>query len=313
MITKPKSFSIRLNEKLVKYKNPLCIGIDPHPDLMHDIFGGSEQNPSSSSALKNLEYFCTEVIYASNNKVSAVKPQVALFERFGYQGLKVLSKISNLARSLNLLVIMDAKRGDIGSTSKAYAEAWLGSDAPFPSDALTLNPYLGLDSLQPFIEISQKTNSGLFILTRTSNPGSLDFQQLLFEKEFLWEKVAKSISTKVSENESKVGKSNQKLSSIGIVVGATGSKEPKKLRKILPNAPFLVPGFGAQGGSAFNALKGIVRKDKSLVGLINSSRNITHSSELDNSKNIKEWRNNLNKVIKKNITEIKDAIKNNEF
>ena len=313
MKTKLKSFSIRLNDKLVKHKNPLCIGIDPHPDLMHDIFGGRDQNPNSSSALKNLEHFCTEVIYASSNKVSSIKPQVALFERFGYQGLKVLSKISNLAKSLDLLVIMDAKRGDIGSTSKAYAEAWLGSDAPFPSDALTLNPYLGLDSLEPFIEVSQKTNSGLFILTRTSNPGSKDFQQLLFKKEFLWEKVAKSISTKVSENETKVGKLNQKLSSIGIVVGATGLKEPIKLRKILPNAPFLVPGFGTQGGSAYNALSGIVRNDKSLAGLINSSRSITHSSELNNSKNIKEWRKNINKIIQKIIIEFKDIIKNNEF
>ncbi len=308
VISQNTTFPERLNKLLLKYNNPLCIGIDPHPDLMHPLFGGPNQDPLSEKTLINLENFCTEIVTTASSLVPAVKPQVALFERYGSKGMEVLRKISILAQKLKLIVIMDAKRGDIGSTSRAYAEAWLGKNAVFPSDALTINPYLGVESIIPFVEIAKKTNSGLFVLTKTSNKGSSDFQELLFEKNPLWEKVAMSISPIVIENEKLILNSNFKLSSVGIVVGASGKYESKILRDILPTAPFLVPGFGAQGGSAKDALSGIIRDDGSLAGLINSSRNITHNKQLEKASNLNMWKKLLENVIKITTNQLQEII-----
>ena len=142
--------------------------------LMPEFFKSSNKKQQ----IKKIESFSLSCIEAAQNRVPAIKPQVALFEKFGPEGMEVLQQIGESARSAGLLVIMDAKRGDIGSTSNAYADAWLGEDAAFYCDALTVNPFLGLDTLEPFIEQATLENSGLFILLKTSNSGSSDFQGL---------------------------------------------------------------------------------------------------------------------------------------
>ena len=154
------SFASRLNDAILKNGTVLCVGIDPHPDIMPPVFGGVGQNLASGQALAHLRDFSQTVLAAATGRVPAIKPQAALFEAYGPGGMEILAELSCNARQAGLLVIMDAKRGDIGSTARAYAAGWLGAEAAFASDALTINPYLGMDSLEPFLPGPLKRPAG---------------------------------------------------------------------------------------------------------------------------------------------------------
>ena len=283
-------FGDRLVNKIRETKSFLCLGIDPHLDLIPKIFN---DNNNKINNITKVEKFCFSLLDAVIGKVPAIKPQIALFEQLGPDGMKLLSSFCKYAHSKKFLVIMDAKRGDIGSTSKAYANAYLGKNAPFPSDALTINPWLGLDSLEPFFKKSKETGSGLFILVHTSNKGSHDIQELLIKEGLkCYEHLAKILKPIVENNKGELG-----LSSIGIVSGATYKEQSISLRKLLPSAPFLIPGYGAQGASAYDACAPL-NLDKSFpglrnFGLINASRSILfpESSYLVNS--IEGWQNTI--------------------
>lgn len=279
----PFSFASRLSKATIKTKSVLCVGIDPHPDLMPALFGGQDQMPGSAQAIRHLEAFSQAILEATTGMVPAIKPQVAFFERHGPEGLRVLASLSAEAKHRELLVIMDAKRGDIGTTAQAYAEAWLGPEAIFAADALTLNPYLGLDSLEPFIRRAQQTLSGVFILVRTSNPGSADLQQLLINGKPTWAHLAAGLGGMVKEQFDP----SCDLSSVGVVVGATGPEDAMAVRKLLPAAPFLIPGYGSQGASAKEALSGLTADKKEGLykgGLVNASRTITHGEGVQNAR-----------------------------
>ena len=268
-------FADRLNDALIRTGTVLCVGIDAHPGLMPAVFGGAGQAAGSEDALRHLRAFTFAVIEAAAGRVPAVKPQAAFFEQHGPGGVQILAEAAAEAQRRGLLVIMDAKRGDIGTTAKAYAQAWLGPQAAFPSDALTINPYLGFDSLEPFIDRAEQTGSGLFILVRTSNKGSADLQQRQSEGKAIWAHLADGLAPYMDRlTDPATG-----LSSVGIVVGATGPEEARAVRQKLPAAPFLIPGYGAQGASAEDALSGLI-KDKGTGlytgGLVNASRAITH-------------------------------------
>ena len=181
---------------------------------------------------------------------------------------------------------MDAKRGDIGSTSEAYANAWLGDNSHFYADALTVNPWMGLETIDPFIKIAKEKGKGVFILLKTSNPGSKDIQSLEVNGESVFLKISKLIKENLPLNLGKSGYSN-----IGIVVGATKPKEAKLIRNILPNHLFLVPGFGAQGGSAKDAFSGLIFNENIYEGgLINSSRAVLFPETSKKYNNIYDWR-----------------------
>ena len=152
---------------VTKFKSFLCLGIDPHLDLIPKIFN----EDTTINNIKIVEKFCFSLLDTVIGKVPAIKPQIALFEQLGPEGMILLSSLCKYAHSKGFLVIMDAKRGDIGSTSKAYANAYLGKNSPFPSDALTVNPWLGIDSLEPFFKKAQDTGSGLFILETSLTSG----------------------------------------------------------------------------------------------------------------------------------------------
>ena len=283
-------FGDRLVNKIRETKSFLCLGIDPHLDLIPKLFNDDN---SKINNVRKVEKFCFSLLDAVIGKVPAIKPQIALFEQLGPDGMKLLSSFCKYAHSKKFLVIMDAKRGDIGSTSKAYANAYLGKNAPFPSDALTINPWLGLDSLEPFFKKSKETGSGLFILVHTSNKGSHDIQELLIKEGLkCYEHLAKILKPIVENNKGELG-----LSSIGIVSGATYKEQSISLRKLLPSAPFLIPGYGAQGASAYDACAPL-NLDKSFpglrnFGLINASRSILfpETSYLVNS--IEDWQNTI--------------------
>jgi len=301
------TFAARLKAATEDCGTPLCVGIDPHPQLMPGVFGGPDQTPGTAGSLAQLERFCSSVIAAAAGLVPAVKPQAALFEAHGPGGMGVLQRLSLQAREQGLLVIMDAKRGDIGSTARAYAQAWLGAEAAFASDALTVNPYLGLDSLAPFAEQAQASNSGVFILVRTSNPGAADLQLKDSGGTPVYARLASALAQMVTAQIDPICG----LSSIGAVVGATGPHEARALRALLPTAPFLIPGYGAQGASAAQAVAGLIKRPgthTAVGGLVNASRAITHNPAVQAAKSEDAAIRAMRAAVSDAITELRAAI-----
>ena len=294
-------FGNRLVTKIRSSKSFLCLGVDPHLDLIPKIFN---ENTKTSNIVGKVEKFCFSLLDAAVGLVPAIKPQIALFEQLGPDGMKLLSSLCKHAHSQNFLIIMDAKRGDIGSTSQAYANAYLGKDAPFPSDALTINPWLGIDSLEPFFKKASETSSGLFVLVHTSNKGSKDIQEMSLSTGIkCYEHLANILKPIVEKNKGTLG-----LSSIGVVSGATFREESVALRKLLPNAPFLIPGYGTQGASAKDACAPLVQdtEHSNLLnfGLINASRSILFSEDSYLANNIEEWQ----KIILSKINSINNEL-----
>ena len=295
-------FGNRLVTKIRSSKSFLCLGVDPHLDLIPKIFN---ENTKTSNIVGKVEKFCFSLLDAAVGLVPAIKPQIALFEQLGPDGMKLLSSLCKHAQSQNFLVIMDAKRGDIGSTSQAYANAYLGKDAPFPSDALTINPWLGIDSLEPFFKKASETSSGLFVLVHTSNKGSKDIQEMSLSTGIkCYEHLANILKPIVEKHKGALG-----LSSIGVVSGATFREESVALRKLLPNAPFLIPGYGTQGASAKDACAPLVQdtEHSNLLnfGLINASRSILFSEDSYLANNIEEWQ----KIILSKINSINNELR----
>ena len=294
-------FGNRLVTKIRSSKSFLCLGVDPHLDFIPKIF---DVNTKTSNIVGKVEKFCFSLLDAAVGLVPAIKPQIALFEQLGPDGMKLLSSLCKHAQSQNFLVIMDAKRGDIGSTSQAYANAYLGKDAPFPSDALTINPWLGIDSLEPFFKKASETSSGLFVLVHTSNKGSKDIQEMSLSTGIkCYEHLANILKPIVEKHKGALG-----LSSIGVVSGATFREESVALRKLLPNAPFLIPGYGTQGASAKDACAPLIQDTthSNLLnfGLINASRSILFSEDSYLANNIEEWQ----KIILSKINSINNEL-----
>jgi orotidine-5'-phosphate decarboxylase len=280
------NFGDRLAEANRQTQTPLCMGIDPHVKMIPALFGNAAAEAGSDEALTAIANFCDACVKAATGRVPAIKPQAAFFEMHGPKGMQILQDLGHAAIDAGLLVIMDAKRGDIGSTSSAYASAWIGHDALFPSDALTINPWLGIDTLEPFIDRADATNSGLFILNRTSNPGAGDLQDRLVDDIPLYMHLASMLAPIAA---ARIGASG--WSSIGIVAGATWPAEANGLRSTLPNSPFLVPGFGAQGAGPEKALASLIRNhDYWQGGLINSTRGLIFPESARDASSIDAWK-----------------------
>jgi orotidine-5'-phosphate decarboxylase len=277
-------FGCRLTDAIRSTGTPLCMGIDPHLSMMPKLFGdvSTTASPSTIRAIEDFSMACLEM---ARDRVAAIKPQAAFFEAQGPEGMHVLARLGRAAIDAGVLVIMDAKRGDIGSTNAAYAEAWIGHDAAFPSDALTVNAYLGLDTLDPLLARADRQGAGLFVLTRTSNPGAGDLQDLEIDGVPLFHHLAAGLAPLAA---ARVGENG--LSSLGIVAGATWPEEARALRQILPNAPFLVPGFGAQGAGAAQALAGLTSgPDGPEGGLVNSTRGLIFPAAAADAGSIADW------------------------
>ena len=228
------NFGDRLTEANRRTGSVLCMGIDPHCQMIPALFGDATAEAGSPQAINAISNFVTACLDSAIGKVAAIKPQAAFFEQQGPDGMRLLQTLGRAAIDAGMLVIMDAKRGDIGSTSTAYAKAWIGHDAAFPSDALTVNPWLGIDTLDPFLARADATSSGLFVLNRTSNDGAGDLQDQMVDGAPLYTHLASMLAPLAAE---RVGDSG--VSSLGIVAGATWPDDAKKLRTALPHAPFL--------------------------------------------------------------------------
>ena len=291
-IATTQPFGDRLALALARTGTPLCMGIDPHKALFSPLF-----HDNGKIGLRGLRDFALTLIEAAAPLVPAIKPQAAMFESFGPEGMAILAETAKAAQQAGLLVIMDAKRGDIGSTSLAYAEAYLGHEAPFPSDALTVNPWMGLDTLSPFMEQAIRTQSGLFILVRTSNPGAADLQELPLDTAqsapLVYQKLAHDLAPLIAEQTGSSG-----LSSFGIVAGATVPEQAEDLRAILPHAPFLIPGFGAQGAGPAHATIALGKKDGAFTkGLVNSSRGIIFCKEAQMATDLRAYKKAVTEAI----------------
>lgn len=248
----------------------LCVGLDPHPELL-----GAWGLTQDAAGLRE---FSARVLQACEGRVGVLKPQVAFFERFGVAGMQVLSEVQHQAREAGMLVIADAKRGDIGSTMAGYAEAWLNPDGDFAADALTVSPYLGFGSLQPAIDAAARHRAGLFVLALTSNP---EGQQVQLARDAQGVTVAGQIagaaaaaSTALSQTTA-ASAADAELGSIGLVVGATtaGLAAQHGIDLAAGRMPLLAPGYGAQGADTQTLRAGFGERWTEQV-LVNSSRGI---------------------------------------
>ena len=266
----------KLVERIKKLEAPIVVGLDPTLNFVPGFLldkAINEKGDTLEAAADAIFEFNKKIVDAVYDLIPAVKPQIAMYEQFGIPGLMAYKQTVDYCHEKGLLVIGDAKRGDIGSTSTAYAIGHIGKVkigsteiAPIDTDFLTINPYMGSDSVVPFVEECKKNDKGLFILVKTSNPSSGEFQDQKVGKKAVYELVGK----KVDEWGAELVKNG--YSDVGAVVGATYPEMGEVLREIMPKAYILVPGYGAQGGTAAE-LKPFFNKD-GLGAIVNSSRGI---------------------------------------
>ncbi|GAA6491179.1 orotidine-5'-phosphate decarboxylase [Candidatus Bariatricus faecipullorum] len=266
----------RLVENIRKTGAPIVVGLDPMLGYVPEQVkkkAFEEYGETLEGAAEAIWQFNREIVDKTWDLIPAVKPQIAMYEQFGIPGLQAFKKTVDYCKEKGLVVIGDIKRGDIGSTSAAYAVGHLGkvqvgskTYAPFDEDFATVNPYLGSDGVKPFIEVCKEEKKGLFILVKTSNPSSGEFQDRLIDGRPLYELVGEKVA---QWGEDHMG---EEYSYIGAVVGATYPEMGKVLRKIMPKAYILVPGYGAQGGKG----KDLVHffNEDGLGAIVNSSRGI---------------------------------------
>jgi orotidine-5'-phosphate decarboxylase len=272
-------FADRLAAAIRAKGNAVCVGLDPRWESLPAELRQRHGAASLAAASAAFEEFCGRVLDIVAPLVPVVKPQSAFFEACGPAGMAVLQRLLRKARDRNLVTILDGKRNDIASTASAYADAAFGGTRldgrTFPvweADALTINPYLGREAVEPFLESARRIGAGVFVLVRTSNPGAGQFQDLLVSSGAtpprpLYQHVGEAVAAWSREN---LGASG--LGDVGAVVGATYPAELAMLRKLLPETILLIPGFGAQGGKAADVAPAF-RAD-GLGAIVSSSRGI---------------------------------------
>lgn len=266
----------KLVSKIKKLEAPVVVGLDPMLGYVPEFIkkkAFEEYGETLEGAAEAIWQFNKGIIDATYDLVPAVKPQIAMYEQFGVEGVKAFKKTVDYAKSKDLVVIGDVKRGDIGSTSSAYAVGHVGkvmvgeqAIVPFDEDFVTVNPYLGSDGVKPFIDVCKENGRGIFVLVKTSNPSSGEFQDKLVDGRPLYELVGEQVA---KWGELHMGDS---YSYVGAVVGATYPEMGKILRKLMPKTYILVPGYGAQGGKAKD-LAPYFNED-GLGAIVNSSRGI---------------------------------------
>ena len=280
-----ESFGVRLNQAIDDKKSCLVVGLDPVierlPAEVQAQFGnyiGMDSDCGEIHAAKaagSLALFCTEVVEAVAPFAAAVKPNAGFFERFGPAGFDALVHVCRAAQKAGLLVILDAKRGDLSSTAVAYAEGLLGDTRDTPgahTDAITLQPYMGWDCIRPFVDVARQHGKGVFVLVRTSNPSATDFQELEVDGEPVYLHVARKVKEWGLEDVDASG-----LSLVGAVVGATAPEQVERVRRILDNCFFLVPGYGAHGAGGAEIRPHFLEGGRGVV--VNASRSILYAFE----------------------------------
>ena len=264
----------KLIEKIKKMDNPTVMGLDPRYDMIPTCITSKYDKTIEGASLAIIE-FNKALIDATCDIIPAVKPQIAFYEMFGMPGMLAFKETCEYARKKGMIVIIDAKRGDIGSTAEGYSNAFIGrtplgdkKEAIYDADFVTVNPYLGSDGIKPFIKDCEEYGKGIFIILKTSNPSSSELQDIKTEE---GQEIYKHMGKLINEwGKDLIGENG--YSSVSVVVGATHPKQLQELRELMPNAFFLIPGYGAQGGKAEDIALGF---DKNGIGgIINASRSL---------------------------------------
>lgn len=265
-----------LIKEIQKKNAPVVVGLDPMLNYVPSHIQSAafkEYGETLEGAAEAVWQFNKGIVDAVYDLIPAVKPQVAMYEQFGIPGMTAFKKTVDYCREKGLVVIGDVKRGDIGSTSAAYAVGHLGrvtvgsrTYAAFDEDFVTVNPYLGSDGVKPFVDVCREQNRGIFVLVKTSNPSSGEFQDKMVDGKPLYELVAEKV------NEWGAECMGEHYSNVGCVVGATYPEQGKVLRRLMPKAYILVPGYGAQGGTAKDLVDYF--NEDGLGAIVNSSRGI---------------------------------------
>jgi orotidine-5'-phosphate decarboxylase len=299
------AFADRLADAVRRNGNPLCVGLDPRWESLPLEIRNAYGSDSLEAIGAAIEQFSLRVLDLIGDRVGVVKPQSAFYEACGPRGLIALQAVIRRAKELGQLIILDSKRGDIASTATAYAEAAFAGtrigDQRLPvwdADALTVNPYLGSDAVEPFIGEARSAGRGIFVLVRTSNPGSSLFQDLDCSGRKLYQRVAESV---VKWNEP--GISTCGLGDIGAVIGATHPAELAELRASMPAVWFLVPGYGAQGGTARDVAAAF--RSDGLGAIVNSSRGITFPFQPDDP----NWESRIRQATERATRELGDTMR----
>lgn len=263
-------FGDRLAAAVRRAGTPVLVGLDPRWEQLPSPLRASAA-PSLEQMADAYRAFCRGIIDVVASLVPAVKPQVAFFEQIGPAGMHALADVIAYAHEKGLLVVVDGKRNDIGTTATAYAEGFLGSPtqsgSPWGGDALTVSPYLGDDSLTPFVEVGSQRGAGIFVLVKTSNPGGKMIQDLVADGQPIYRHVAEYVESLALQTAGASG-----YGSVGAVVGATYPQQLAELRSAMPHTWLLVPGFGTQGGAAKDCVAAF--DEHGLGAIVNNSRGI---------------------------------------
>jgi orotidine-5'-phosphate decarboxylase len=294
-------FADRLNQAIIQKQTPLVVGLDPRINQLPSPLTVDNVDDLTQVAIA-YNTFCCEIIDVVADLVPAVKPQAAFFEQIGPLGMAALAEVVDYATAKGLQVIMDAKRGDIGSTATAYASAFLGRkpQSSWGCDALTVNPYMGEDTLEPFVNAANTTGSGIFVLVKTSNPGSHTIQEKRVDDQPIYSLVAQHVEQLSANNVGETGYGNT-----GAVVGATYPEQLSELRAAMPHTLFLIPGFGAQGGTAKDVAGGL--DENGLGGIINSSRAIIFAHEQPQYSAVTSWQAAVEQATRDTIDRLADG------
>jgi orotidine-5'-phosphate decarboxylase len=283
--------------------NALCVGIDPRWESLPRAFRGRHAGGTLAAVAGALEEFSLRVLDIVAPLAPVVKPQSAFFEACGPDGMAAQQRVLRRAWELGLITILDNKRNDIASTAAAYADAAFagtlvdGQRHPvWDADALTINPYLGRDAVEPFLTSARKVGGGVFVLVRTSNPGAGLFQDLNCDGKPLYQHVAQAVGAWAGENLGQCG-----FGDVGAVVGATHPGELARLRQLIPQTIFLVPGYGAQGGNAADTAAGF--RPDGLGAVINSSRGIIACFQPDDAR----WEQAIEAATRAAIDDLRQA------
>ncbi len=295
------SYADRLENAVRSKGNPCLVGLDPHLHLMPAEFQAAHDPAAErSERASDVSDFLCQIIEVIADLAPAVKPQSAFFEELGSHGASAWEKVVRTARDANLIVIGDVKRGDIGSTAAAYARGLLGG-ARVPGteelcDAITVNPYLGSDSIEPFLEVCRQRQAGIYVLVRTSNPGSSEFQTVGEPR--MCDNVADAVVRWGAQMLGECGSS-----AVGAVVGATHPEELARMRARMPHTPFLLPGYGAQGAGAADVAAGFTSGVQG--ALVNSSRGILFPASAQQGLH---WKDASRAALEHMISDIRAAI-----
>ncbi len=264
----------RLVKEITEKESPICVGLDTRLEYLPQELLSKYNVSILKGACEAIYDFNRQLIDELCDIIPSVKIQNAYYEMYGLEGIEIYKKTIDYAKQAGLVVIADVKRGDIGSTSEAYAHAHIGETpsvggTPFGSDFMTVNPYFGTDGVKPFIKTCEEMDKGMFVLVKTSNPSSSEIQDIkAHDGELIYEKVAKLV---IDWGKTSIDK-DCGYNLIGAVVGATHKEEGIKLRKMMKNTFFLIPGYGAQGASASDVAG--MFDDNGIGGIVNSSRGI---------------------------------------